>query len=84
MAVLRLDLTGENAQTLGILRGALKPYRGKTRVEIVNFTGLSWWRSRGVDNAQVFYCPPLVEALRHVLPESRIALLDSEGRAVKM
>jgi len=83
VAVLRLDLRGENARTLGILRSVLKPYKGRTRVEIENFEKLSWWRSRRVGNAQVFFCPPLYQALCRVLPEKQITLLNSEDQRVR-
>lgn len=82
--ILRLDLAEENSQTVRLLRALLKSYKGNTKVEIENYRSLSWWNMHGVDKARVFFCPPLYRGLLKILPEERVALINANGRRIRM
>ena len=83
VALVRINMAGENSRTLKILRSVLKPYKGHTRVEVENFPALSWWNARGVEKAEIFFCPPLYQGLTRVLEESAITLFNIDGDVVK-
>ena len=80
VALMRLNLAGENRRTVGMLHSLLKAYRGSTVVEVENAEGLSRWATRKVEKSTVFFCPPLHEGLRRLLSGSRLKLYDRHGR----
>lgn len=82
VAILRLNLAGENHKTIALIRAAIRKYKGNTRIESVGISGLSAWKLRGLANASVFFCPPLYRDLCRILDPSRIIPFDRDGKPV--
>ncbi len=83
---IHLDLPEHDGRRLSALRGLLKRYKGKTIIRLAEQenTKRSWWKTRGIDGARVFFCPPLLNRLLEILPETRIKVLDNSGRRLPL
>lgn len=79
--MLELDLEGEDARTVKLIRDLVVHYRGQgTRIEIKNAAGgLSGWHLGKVRKTAVFFSPPFYYALKKILPEDRITIIASEA-----
>ncbi len=84
VAELRLNLEGQNRKRLSAIRSILKSFKGHTAVTVENNERPSWFGGRGIENLNVFFCPPLYQGLKRILPETRITPLDPQGRTVEV
>lgn len=67
-----LNLDGENVKTLKMLKHLAKTYPGKTKIEVTNYSGKGKRLLHKLNNASVFFCPPLHKELKKMLPEKNI------------
>lgn len=82
VSVVDIDLEGEDARTIGLIRGLVSHYKGTaTRVRVRNFSGsrLAKWSASRIEKTPVFFSPPFYYALKKILPEDRINLTVSEA-----
>jgi hypothetical protein len=79
---LELDLSGEDARTLRLIKSLVSYYKGQgTAVKIRNAPAgtMAKWFVRGIEKTPVFFSPPFYYALKKILPEQRINLVAEEG-----
>jgi len=75
-----LDLSGEDARTLRLVKGLVGFYKGagtSIRLKNVPQGAMARWFARSIERTPVFFSPPFYYALKKILPEQRI-LVDAE------
>ena len=78
---LELDLAGEDARTVRLVKGLASYYRGEgTAVRLLNAPDgvMSKWYARQVEKTPVFFSPPFYYALKKILPEERIHIIADD------
>ncbi len=78
---LELDLSGEDARTVRLIKGLVSHYRGQgTAITLQNVPDgtFSKWYARSIEKTLVFFSPPFYYALKKILPEQRIRIVAEE------
>jgi len=79
---LELDLAGEDARTVRLIKNLVSYYRGQgTQIKLQNIPegAVARWFARGVEKTPVFFSPPLYYALKKILPEKSMRIVAEEG-----
>lgn len=78
---LELDLSGEDARTIRLIKNLVSFYRGQgtqVKLEHVPEGAMARWFARSVEKTPVFFSPPFYYALKKILPEERIRLIADD------
>lgn len=79
---LELDLSGEDARTVRLIKSLVSYYRGQgTEIKLHNVPqgAVAKWFGRGIERTPVFFSPPFYYALKKILPEEHISIIASDA-----
>ncbi len=79
VAKLKLNLAGENSQTIKHIQSVCREYPGSTELELDGYPTPKGWAYRRLSRSAVFFCSPLYQRICRILPSEHVQLYGHGG-----